>query len=112
MSGILVQFISHPANRENIVRVLWIGLELLPQTVNVRVDITLITFVFSAPDPIEQIVTRPGTPRLGSQQIQYLKFQRRQVNSGATARNFMPAPVDNQIADFQPILTPISLDAL
>src|SRR5205814_10119283 len=86
--------------------------ELLPQTVNVRIDIPLITFVFRAPDSVEQVVTRPGTPRLGSQQIQNLKLKRRQIDSGSGARHFMTAATNHQVTDLQALFAAVFLDAL
>src|ERR1041385_2971308 len=65
MLGVFVELVADSAHREHVMRILRIGFELLPQTIDVRIDIALITFVFGAPDAIEQVIARPGAARLG-----------------------------------------------
>src|SRR6266536_2897086 len=82
---ILVKLVSDPANGQNVVRFFWIGLEFLPQAIDVRIDVSLIPFILSAPNSVEEIIPRPGTPRLRGQQFKYLKLEWSQVNSDAAS---------------------------
>src|SRR4051812_7771355 len=70
-----------------------------------RINVALIALVFSAPDLIEQCVTRPGASRLGGEQFQNLKFERRQIHTRACARYFVTPFVYDQIADLYALLT-------
>ena len=52
-SGRLVKFVSDAADGEYVFGILWIGFKLLPKSIDMGIDITLITFVVCAPHLIE-----------------------------------------------------------
>src|SRR5205807_8017262 len=108
---ILVQLVADAAHRKHVMRILRIGFELLPQPIDMRINVALIAFILGAPDGIEEIIARPGTPRLRREQIKNLKLERCQIDSRATARDFMPPSIDNQITNLQTILVTILLSA-
>src|SRR5688572_2405482 len=78
---IFIQLVADAANSQNVVRVLRITLQLLTQTVDVGIDVSLVAFILRAPDPIQQIVSRPRAARFGGQQLEYLELQRRQIDA-------------------------------
>ena len=53
VSGVFVELIADSANRQDIMGVLRVCLQLLSQPVYVRIDVALITFVLRAPDTVK-----------------------------------------------------------
>ena len=68
-----------------------------------RVNVSLVAFVLSAPDAIEQVITRPGAARLRCQQLQNLKLERREIDFFAASRNFVAPLIYYQLPDLHPI---------
>ena len=62
-SGRLVKFVSDTADGEYVSGILWIGFKLLPKSVDMGIDITLITFVVCTPHAIKQSISRPCSAR-------------------------------------------------
>jgi hypothetical protein len=73
-SGRLVKFVSDAADGEYVSGILWIGFKLLPKSIDMGIDITLITFVVCAPHAIKQSISRPGSARFRSKQFKDLKL--------------------------------------
>src|SRR5437867_8166442 len=78
--------------------ILWIVFQFFPQSIYMRIDVPLVAFVFGAPNTIEQIIARPRPARLRGQEIENLKLEWREIDSDATARNFVSSSIDDQIA--------------
>src|SRR6185369_11200411 len=58
-SGNLVQLVTNATNRQYVTRIFRISLQLFAETIDMRIDIALVTFVISAPNSIEQSVSGP-----------------------------------------------------
>src|SRR5687767_903280 len=54
---ILIQLVADAANSQNVMRILWIVLQLFTQAVDVGIDVPLVAFILSAPYPIQQIIS-------------------------------------------------------
>src|SRR6185369_581399 len=94
-SGRLVQLVTHAANGKYLTRILRIGLQLLSETINMRIDISLIAFVVGAPDTIQKCISRPGSARFRSQQLKNLKLELSEIDPRAISQYFMASLVDN-----------------
>src|SRR5690348_15935808 len=94
----LVQLVTDAAHSQNITRVLWIGLKLLSQAIDMWIDVALVAFVIGTPNAIEQSISRPRAARLRSEQLENLKLERRQIDTVAVANHFVTALVDHEIA--------------
>ena len=71
----------------------------MPQTIDVRIDVALITFVLGAPHLVEQIVARPGTARFAGEPFENLEFKRREFDGRAFERHLVAALVDHEASD-------------
>jgi outer membrane protein OmpA-like peptidoglycan-associated protein len=76
-----------------------VSFDFAAQTVDVRVNVALVSFVFGAPNFIEQIVTRPGSSRLTRQTFEDVKFERREFDFLAAERHLMATLINYQIAN-------------
>ena len=106
--GILVQLVSDAADRQDVMGIFGIVFQLLAQPIDVGIDVTLIAFVFSTPNPIEQIVRDQHAPVSRSYNSES-ETQRCQVNALAATRYFMPPLGDHQVANFHPIAVALLL---
>src|ERR671916_166745 len=84
---------------------------LLPQAIDVRVDISLITFVLRAPHFVEQFVARPRATRLAGEAFENLKLERREFDERAVERHLVAAFVYNETSDLDALrrLLPFAL---
>ena len=84
-SGRLVKFVTNAPDGEYVSGILWIGFKLLSESVDMWIDISLITFVVCTPNAIKQCVSRPRTSRFRGKKFQDLKFQWRKIDPGSVS---------------------------
>src|SRR5882672_776384 len=76
-----------------------------------RIDVALVALILRAPNSVQQVVARPGASGLRSQQLQNLKFKRRQINALALPDHFMTPLVDHQVTNLHAFIVGLELNA-
>src|SRR5215471_8776857 len=93
VSSSLDKFISHAIDREHVLRVSRIRLNLSSQVLHMHIDGTVEGFRLQSPNCVQQLCTREDAPRLASECGQQLKFCRRQFDAAILDRRLHSRPV-------------------
>src|ERR1044072_8885258 len=88
-SEILIKLVTDATNSQYVARIFRISLELLTKPIDVWIYVPLIAFVVSAPNPVEQRISGPGTSWLRREQLENLKLERRQIDAIPITHHFM-----------------------
>src|SRR5262249_24174602 len=93
--------VSDAADREQVLRVLWVVLELLAQVADVDVDRARVAVGGVCPDPVEQHVAREDPPGGAGQGRQDLELDKGQLGLVASHLDRALQEVETQIAELQ-----------